>query len=551
MDKKENSVERTSFVLEEPAYKKARWASSPEHLHTAMKAGLSEDDAQFLHEIPKETQNKIFNKVDWRLCPMLAVLYLISHLDRANIGNAKIEGLETTLNMKGTDYNVALMIFFVPYVLCEVPSNMILARFKRPSWYMGILILSWGTVMTLMGTVQNFGGLCATRFFLGFFEAGFFPGAIYLVGQWYPPDRTQFRMALFYCASAASGAFSGLLAAAIAKMDGIGDYEGWRWIFILEGLATVLMGVAVFWLLPDSPEHAEGRWLTHDEARFLRLNHIMTRGMKAERPLNPDGKKQRVQWTFIGQVVKDWQIYLQAVVFASNAVPNYGLKFTMPQILRNSTFIPQQSKLFQKFGTCVLNTFTVGFSTTNAQLMTAPPYTCGAISALISALFADRYTWRMPFIASAQGLLIIAYAILFAKAEAIKDNVALCYFAVHVACVGLYPILPGCNAWTINNLAGPEKRAIGIATMICIGNLGGIVGSFIYQERESPKYPTGFGTSLAFAAAGMVCAFTLEYLFWRINKRNAEKSEDEWRAIYSEAQLEKMGDRSPLFKYNL
>jgi len=87
--------------------------------------------------------------------------------------------------------------------------------------------------------------------------------------------------------------------------------------------------------------------------------------------------------------------------------------------------------------------------------------------------------------------------------------------------------------------------------MICIGNLGGIVGSFIYQERESPKYPTGFGTSLSFAAAGIVCALTLEFLFWNINKKNAEKTEDEWRSIYTEAQLEKMGDRSPLFKYNL
>lgn len=183
--------------------------------------------------------------------------------------------------------------------------------------------------------------------------------------------------------------------------------------------------------------------------------------------------------------------------------------------------------------------------------MTAPPYACGAISALVSSLLADRFVWRMPFIASAQALLIIAYAILFSKAEAIKENVALCYFAVHLACIGIYPILPGCNAWTINNLAGPEKRAVGIATMICIGNLGGIVGSFIYQEKEAPKYPTGFGSSLSFAAAGMVSAFTLEFLFDRINKKNAKKTEDEWRAIYSEAQLEKLGDRSPLFKYSL
>lgn len=243
--------------------------------------------------------------------------------------------------MTGTDYNVALMMFFIPYVLFEVPSNILLAKFKKPSQYMGILVLCWGSIMTLMGVVQNFGGLCAARFFLGLCEAGFFPGAIYLVGQWYPPDRTQFRMALFYCASAASGAFSGLLAAAIAKMNGpypkpshytvlidtgVGGYEGWRWIFILEGLATVLMGVAVFWLLPDSPSHAEGRWLTADEARFLRLNNLMTRGVKKERGVNADGKKEGIRWGIMGQVAKDWQIYLQAMIFASNAVPNYGLK---------------------------------------------------------------------------------------------------------------------------------------------------------------------------------------------------------------------------------
>jgi MFS family permease len=134
--------------------------------------------------------------------------------------------------------------------------------------------------MTLMGVVQNLYGLCATRFFLGFFEAGFFPGATFLVGQWYPPEQTQFRMALFYCSASISGAFSGLLAAAIAKMNGIAGQEGWRYIFILEGLATVLLGVAAFWLLPDSPEHAIGHWLTEEEARFLRLNHIVTRGIK-------------------------------------------------------------------------------------------------------------------------------------------------------------------------------------------------------------------------------------------------------------------------------
>jgi hypothetical protein len=104
----------------------------------------------------------------------------------------------------------------------------------------------------------------------------------------------------------------------------------------------------------------------------------------------------------------------------------------------------------------------MGHTSTNAQLLSAPQYVCGAISALVISLLADRFTWRMPSIVGPQALLIIAYAILFVKAGTIKDNVALCYFAVHLACMGIYPIGPGCNAWTINNLAGPAKRAIGV-----------------------------------------------------------------------------------------
>jgi len=155
----------------------------------------------------------------------------------------------------------------------------------------------------------------------------------------------------------------------------------------------------------------------------------------------------------------------------------------------------------------------------------------------------------MPFIVGAQSLLIIAYSILFAKAADIANNVALCYFAIFVACIGIYPILPGCNAWTINNLAGAEKRAMGIAFMISIGNCGGLPGSFIYLDSEAPKYPTGFGSSLSFASAGLVSALVLEFLYWSHNKRYAQMTEEEAKAKFGEAKLEKMGDKSPLFKY--
>lgn len=183
--------------------------------------------------------------------------------------------------------------------------------------------------------------------------------------------------------------------------------------------------------------------------------------------------------------------------------------------------------------------------------MTAPPYTCGAIAAVVSAYFADRLTWRMPFIVGSQALLIIAYAVLFVFAADIESNVAVCYFCVFLACIGIYPILPGCNAWTINNLAGAEKRAMGIAFMIAMGNCGGIPGSYIFIDSESPKYPTGFGSSLSFAAAGLVAALLLEFFYWSHNKKYEDMTEEEAIAKHGEEKLLRMGNKSPLFKYAL
>ncbi|KAJ0377625.1 hypothetical protein COL26b_004096 [Colletotrichum chrysophilum] len=193
----------------------------------------------------------------------------------------------------------------------------------------------------------------------------------------------------------------------------------------------------------------------------------------------------------------------------------------------------------------------MGYTSSNAQLLTIPPYIVGAISAYVSSSLSDRFKWRMPFIVFAQVLVLISFAILFSKAENIQENIPACYFAIFLASIGFYPINPGGNAWTVNNLAGPTKRAQGIAYVICLGSIGGIVGSFIYREDESPKYPTGFGSSFAFAGLGVVACFVLEFLFWNINRKRDKFTEEEVRAKYSDDELQMMGDRSPLFRYTL
>ncbi|KAL2816721.1 major facilitator superfamily domain-containing protein [Aspergillus granulosus] len=480
--------------------------------------GLSPADDDFLTNFSEEERRRVISK--WRLLPMLVLLYLFAYIDKTNIGNAKIEGLLPSLGMNGEQYNVALAIFFVPYILAEVPSNMILNRFKRPSVYLGLLISVWGVIMLCTGFIQNFDSLLAIRFLLGLFEAGFLPGAVLIISKWYLPGETQTRIAILYTSAASGGAFSGLLAFGIAKMDGLAGYEGWRWIFIIEGLATVGVGFMSFFLLLDSPSLSSG-WLTSDEIRFLELRQIANSVRRTP-------QKKGVDWSAILCVLADWKMYLLILGSWSNAVPNYAMKFTMPQIITG-----------------------MGFTSARAQLLTIPPYALGALSALVFSMFADRYTWRMPFIVVPQVAQVIAFSILFTHAAEIEDNIALCYFGVCLACFGMYPILPGVNAWNVSNTPNPTKRAIGIGYLICMGNVGGLIGSFIYKEDEAPRYVTGYGNSFAFASAGIVGCLVLELVLFKLNKTKASLSEDEIRAMYTDSELDEMEERSPLFKYTL
>ncbi|KAK4235575.1 major facilitator superfamily domain-containing protein [Achaetomium macrosporum] len=492
------------------------------HDELPRRGGLSPEDAEFLANFSDEKKKKVMWKIDLRLIPMLLSLYLIAYLDKTNIGNAKIEGLLHSLNMTGDQYNIALSIFFIPYVLGEVPSNMLLKNFKHPSYYLGMLVLLWGIIMTCTGFVQNFSGLVAVRFLLGLFEAGFFPGAILLISEWYLPNETQKRIALMYTSAATGGAFSGLLAFALAKMDGLAGLEGWRWIFIIEGLATVCVGLLCFFVLLDSPALSAG-FLTPEEVRYLELRQM------ARRVYVPKEEGQSsFDWGCLWSVATDWKMYLLILANWSQAVPNYAMKFTMPTIVKS-----------------------MGFTSATAQLLTIPPYACGAVSAYLLSVFADRSSWRMPYIVGPQVCVVVAFSLLFSKAAEIQTHIAVCYFGVCLACFGMYPIFPGVNAWNVVNTAGPIRRAISIGYLVCAGNIGGVVGSYIYKDNEVPKYTTGYGTSLAFGSAGILAALALEYGLWQVNKRDAQMTEEEVRARYSDEQLEKMGDKSPLYRYCL
>tara|TARA_R110002060_G_scaffold29884_4_gene40317 strand:+ start:2397 stop:2867 length:471 start_codon:yes stop_codon:yes gene_type:complete len=155
--------------------------------------------------------------------------------------------------MSGIDYNIALAIFFPTYVLAEVPSNMMIKRLS-PSLWLTFIMVAWSAVVIGMGFVTNFGGLLATRAILGLAEGGLFPGVSYYITLWYPRHECGFRLALFFSAATAAGAFGGLLAAAIGNMEDVAGRSGWSWIFIIEGLLTIVVAAFAYWIIVDTPD---------------------------------------------------------------------------------------------------------------------------------------------------------------------------------------------------------------------------------------------------------------------------------------------------------
>ncbi|CAP60904.1 uncharacterized protein PODANS_0_870, partial [Podospora anserina S mat+] len=207
---------------------------------------------------------KLIRKIDVTLIPFLALLYLLSFLDRTNIGNARLDTLEKDLKLDSArlQYNDALAIFFPFYVAAEVPSNMAMKRF-RPSIWIPSIMVAWGICTTLMGIVHNYAGLMAVRAVLGIAEGGLFPGITYYITMWYRRHECGLRMAIFFSAATAAGAFGGLLARGIVEMRGVGGLSGWQWIFILEGILTVIIAIAAYFVMQDYPSTA--KFLTEEE----------------------------------------------------------------------------------------------------------------------------------------------------------------------------------------------------------------------------------------------------------------------------------------------
>ncbi|CAH0015258.1 unnamed protein product [Clonostachys rhizophaga] len=454
---------------------------------------------------------KLIRKCDKYLLPFLSVLYLLSFLDRTNIGNAKLANMEPALGMSGLDYNIAVAVFFPFYVAAEIPSNMAMKRW-RPSIWIPSIMVAWGIVTTLLGIVHNFPGLLAARCALGIAEGGLFPGITYYISLWYRRHECGLRMAIFFSAATAAGAFGGLLAFGIMKMEGMANLHGWQWIFIIEGLLTFIVAIIAYFAMYDYADTA--KFLNDDEKREI------VRRLEEDRSVLSD----RFDMKFMWQAFTDWKIYVHMLITIGIYTPLYSISVFMPTVVKS-----------------------LGYTAETAQLMTVPPYIAACLCTIAGGYLADRHGQRGIYMIFFCLVAILGFALL----AGVQNN-GVKYLGCFLITCGIYPNVPGGVAWNGNNIGGSLKRGVGIAMHVGFGNLGGTISAFAYLPKDAPHYRPGHLLLMSTTTMScLLCIFMTLYLR-RENKRRdaANKAPESYTRQEKEVEADN-GDNATFFRYTV
>jgi len=413
---------------------------------------------------------KLLRKLDLYLLPVITLLYMLSYLDRVNIGQAKLDGLSQSLHLTSNQYNNCLCVFFVTFVVFEIPSNLILKR-VRPSRWISLNMVVWGIIMTLMGLVKTYGGLLACRLFLGVAEAGLFPGANFYLSGWYKRRELSWRISFLFSGLALAGAFGGILAYGIGHMNGIGGQAGWQWIFYIEGMVTVVVGALSYFFIMDFPSD-RSKFLTESEC-----SRVITRVRLDAGP----GADEHFSWKQVGATFLDWKVYVWSLCYLGIAEPFKALSLFLPTIIQD-----------------------LGYINSEAQLLTAPPYVFAFFTTMITAYFSDKYARRSIFIIFWLIITSVGFIILIAA-----DNSSVKYFAVFLTTGGIIPCVATCITFLSCNISPHTKRATAVALMLSVGNSTGTVSSQIYRSQDSPRFILGHSIDLGFCVLGLISCIIL------------------------------------------
>ncbi|KAI0477187.1 MFS transporter-like protein [Xylariaceae sp. FL0804] len=454
---------------------------------TASLGAKSREDAQPELEIDPALEKRVRRKIDRVLVPLVMGLYLVAFLDRSNIGNAETAGMSDDLGFDDAKYQWLLTIFYIPYILFEWCALMWKA--VPPHIWAFSCVLLWGIAATLQAAAFNWAGLMACRFFMAAAEAGYGPGIPYLLSFFYKRHELGFRCGLFLSAAPLATTFAGALAYGITS--GHPSIANWRLLFIVEGVPSVLLAVVAYRCMPDSPDTA--RFLTPEERDVAKRRAIQQTGS--------DGAARvgHVQFKEILMSLRDIKTWIPPLMYFSCNVSFSSLPVFLPAIIE-----------------------AMGYSSVNAQGLSAPPYFLSFLVCIGSTWVADRTQQRGLMITGLSLVAGVGYVLLATcRATGVR------YFGVFLAAAGVFPAISNILPWTINNQGSDSKRGAGIVLLNLIGQCGPLLGTRLFPDADSPYYVKGMSVCAAFMFFNALLAVTLRtYLAWENRKfeRRAEEA---------------------------
>ena len=392
-------------------------------------------------------------------------------MDRSNIGNAKIAGMQEALALSDTDYSLAINLFQVSYIVFSVPSNMILVR-MRPSIYIPSIMFLWGVVVAVKGAMTKPAHLWGLRFALGALEAGFAPAVFHIFSMWYRKSEQTKRFLVFWLAGILGSAFGGILAGAVTSgLDGAHGIAGWRWLFIIEGVITCGVALLAPLVLLDYPATC---------SKFTPAERII-----AVRRQEVDGQNIDVS--------KEMRVPMLKALWFAIATPAHWIIFIGFMMVDGSFSIAYF------YPTLVEG---LGYKATTAQFMTAPLYVCAVPTAILLSYLGDKWPSRRGYLLS----ITLFLAAIFAGITVAVTNFTARYVLLCFLNMGLYCTIPLVLAFSTSMMGAvePELRSIALAFMSSLGNVAQVYNSYVWPDGDAPRYVRGFCTYAALLTVGAV-----------------------------------------------
>ncbi|KAF7547213.1 hypothetical protein G7Z17_g7905 [Cylindrodendrum hubeiense] len=456
----------------------------------------SSEDATTVVFIDPEKEKATVRKFDRYVLPQFVIIQVLSYLDRTNIGNARIFGFEEDLNFKGNDFANLTSLFYVTYVIFEIPWVLAVKKYGANS-VIAIAIIAWSVVVIGTGFIHNYTQAVVLRLILGFTEAGIFPALSFLISTIYPRESQGKRIAVLYGSTALAGAFGGLIAYAIQLMGDRLGLEAWRWLFIIEGAISIVFGLTCWATLPRSSE--EAWFLKEDEKKLMKDRRA--------RDIAYTGSDE-FSWSYVWMAFTDTMVWAAALSLFCAGVPLFGFGTFLPTIIKG-----------------------LGFESLQVNYLTIPVYVTGCLILAAVTFTSDRLKKRAAIAVCVPLIVITGYAI------PIGTPVAGAGFFAMFLCSGV--------AWVSNNIKPDHKRSAALPFFVSIANISGVVSGQVYPSSSSPRYILGNAVSLSMeflAGCGIVV------IYFILRRRNQIKAKQRDDGVTDNGEK---GDKSLDFEYIL